>query len=517
MISVSSSFIEKVNSGEIPKIRMLMTLEDSSVEPEWIDDDLIWADSISFSESVSQSGTFEVGAAIINSFNFSLNNFDGVFTDIDFRGATVAPVLYFETDGTPEYVQKGLYYISSHKTSGNVINITAMDAMKLFDNADTTITYPITVQNLISRLCTANGITLATQTIPNGSFVLNAPPTSESSEIMTDRVKLSYACQCIGCFARMDEQGRLVIGWYDFANPVVVTSTFSGKNLWTKPIEITGIKVTIDAADTGEEGGQTEAQTVIYGTDDYLIEISGNPYITTNNVQTVFTNISNNIFNKEFRPGVLPILSNPCLQAGDVLQVTDNITQQTYYIPISTTTYVKSIVQNIDCSISEKDSEDIRPSFVYRTRTSVQSAISQAQAADALARAAQAMAETSGYQPYIVSDKGTAFTVDTDVTLTAVIYDKEMNEVDPDGTMVIYRWWVTKDGIRASYLNGGKQFTIPVDDSLCEFAAGIYFETKDITEGVNPFLLAQRGDAVVLTNRAGTPLSVRAADGVVTS
>ena len=142
---------------------------------------------------------------------------------------------------------------------------------------------------------------------------------------------------------------------------------------------------------------------------------------------------------------------------------------------------------------------------------SVDNAIKQAQQADEIARAAREMAETNGYQPYIVSDKGTAFNADTTANLTAMIYDQEMNEVDPQGTEYIYRWWVTKDGKTSSYLDGGKQITIPVSDSLCDYAAGIYFETKDISEGVNPFLLCNR-NSLVLTNRSGVPLSVRAAE-----
>ena len=88
----------------------------------------------------------------------------------------------------------------------------------------------------------------------------------------------------------------------------------------------------------------------------------------------------------------------------------------------------------------------------------------------------------------------------------------DMNEVDPQGTDVIYRWWVAKDGVRASYLGGGKWIKVPVSDQLCDYAAGIYFETKDISEGINPFLLAKRNDAVILTTRAGVPLSARAAE-----
>lgn len=571
MISASTAFMQKVNNGDIPFVRMQLTT--SSGRTIWLEDGQFWASSVTFSEATSQDGAFSVGDAVIGSFNFSLTNFDRSLDSIDFAGAVVVPFVYFEINGTREYLPKGIFYVASHTTSGNIIRCTAMDGLKLLDQSSTTITYPTTVQTLIQAICTANNITLATQSIPHGDFVLNEPPkdSSGNSTVVTDRQMLSYACQCIGCFAKMNELGYLEVKWYDFENPVSISSTFDGKSLWTAPIAVTGLNIevgngvgaimamSIDAngnvtyvrssqvsdtfwidedenliaqADsgtiyvintsgqlvrTGEEitvpaDDNNDSVNVLYGTDDRVIKISGNPYITLANLVTVCENISNAIFGKFFRPGTLPVLGNPCLQAGDVLQVTDRNTGLVYLMPVTSTSYDKSLTQNVNCAFEQKEDADLRPSASYNMRVSVANAMAQAQAADELAQAAKELAETSGYQPYIISDKGTAFTTDTTATLTAVIYDMEMNEVDPQGTDVIYRWWIAKDGIRASYLDGGKWLTVYVSDTLCDYAAGIYFETKDISEGINPFLLAKRNDTVILTNRAGVPLSVRAAE-----
>ena len=574
MISASAAFMQKVNNGDIPFVRMQLTT--SSGRTIWLEDGDFWGSSISFNEATSQDGAFSVGDAVIGGFSFSLTNFDRSLDSIDFEGAVVVPLIYYPDieDADDRYIPKGVFYVTSHTTSGNIIRCTAMDGLKLLDQSSTSITYPTTVQNLIQTICTANNITLATQNIPHGSFVLNAPPNDSSgnSTVITDRQMLSYACQCVGCFAKMNELGYLEVKWYDFENPVQITTTFDGKSLWTAPIAVTGLNIeagngvgaimamSIDAngnitymrssevsdfftldddgtlyatansgvtytIDTsghlirqGEEivvpatdDGESSIN-VLYGTDDRVIKISGNPYITLANLVTVCENISNAIFGKFFRPGTLPVLGNPCLQAGDVLQVTDRNTGLVYLMPVTSTSYDKSLTQNVNCAFEQKEDADLRPSASYNMRVSVANAMAQAQAADELAQAAKELAETSGYQPYIVSDKGTAFTTDTTATLTAMIYDMEMNEVDPQGTDVIYRWWIAKDGIRASYLDGGKWLTVYVSDTLCDYAAGIYFETKDISEGINPFLLAKRNDTVILTNRAGVPLAVRAAE-----
>ena len=568
MINCSAAFKAKINNGDVPLMRM--QLISANGRTIWLEDGQFWGNSISFSDATSQDGAFTVGSAIIGCFNFALTNFDRSLDSIDFEGAIVIPFVYFDIDGTNEYLPKGIFYVTSHTTSGNIIRCVAMDGLKLLDQSRTSITYPTTVQALVGAICTANGMTLDTVTIPNGNFVLNAP-TDASGEPMnlTDRQMLSYACECIGCYARMNELGHLIIGWYDFENAVNLTTTFDGKSLWTEPIIVTGLRIglgkgggallamSIDAngnvvymrssnvSDTfainsngeliatapsgvtyqivNEElirvGEEIPAPSeddnsnidILYGTDDRVIKISDNPYITQSNVVNVCEIISNKIFATPFRPGSLPLLANPCLQSGDVLRVTDRYANFTYLFPVTSTTYNKQVTQTAVCAFENKEDNDLRPTQSYNMNVSVESAIKQAQEADAIARAAQEMAETSGFQPYIVSSKGTAFTYDTTADLTAIIYDREMNEVDPDGTEYIYRWWITKDGKNGKYLDGGKQITIPVSDALCDYAAGIYFETKPIEEGINPFLLSSRNE-LVLTTRSGVPLSVRAAE-----
>lgn len=573
----STAFMQKINDGDIPLVRMQLVTADGRTI--WLEDGQFWGSGISFSEATSQDGEFCVGSAIIGQFSFSLTNFDRSLDSIDFAGATVIPTLYYEIDGEKQYLAKGVFYVTTHTTSGNIINCTAMDAMKLLDQSQTEITYPITVQNLVNAICIANGLTLDSSTsIPNGDMQIAEPHyDGDDKPVYTDRQMLSYACQLVGCYAKINELGHMVVDWYDFENPIEISTTFDGKSLWTQPIMVTGVQVevgnvtgkyiamSIDAygglnymrssdvsdvfvinekgelvatADSGvtytlvnqelirtaneeeqasgedETAPEAENVTILYGTDERVVKLTENPYITISNVQKVCENISDGIFGIPFRPGTLPVLANPCLQAGDVLRVTDRNSGLVYLIPITSTVYNKVLIQNVICSFENKEDQDLRPNSSYNMRLSVENAIKQAQNADDVARAAQEMAETSGYQPYIVSDKGTAFTRDTSADLTAVIYDKDMNEVDPDGTGVIYRWWITKDGTSAKYLDGGKVITIPVSDALCDYAAGIYFETKDISEGVNPFLLARRGDTTVLTTRSGIPLAVRAAERV---
>lgn len=507
MISVSTAFMQKINNGEIPSIRMQMVTADSRTI--WFENDQLWSEGVSFSEATTQDGSFSVGSAVIGSFSFALNNFNRYLDNVDFAGAVVIPIISF--DGLTENVSKGVYYISKHTTNGNVIRCIALDGMKLFDENRTTITYPTTVQSLVESLCSANNITLATTTIPNGNFVL-AEPLNASGEplVLTDRQKLSYACQCIGCYAKMNNMGELEIKWYDFANPIGVTTTFSGKSLWTLPIEVTGIKVAYEHVTTDNVTEQVE---YLYGTDDRVIKVDGNPYINADNVATVCSNIATPTFNVAFRPGTLPTLANPCLEAGDVLRVTDSASGLVYLIPITSTTYNNDLIQNVTCAFESKEDEDLRPNSNYNLRVSVQNALDQAKAADEAAQAAMDAAQQNGYSLTILSSQGMAFSFDTSADLRAIIYDNEMNEVDPDGEEYMYRWWVAQDASSNRYLDGGKEIVIYIADPLCDYAAGIYYELLEVDRGIFPFSLCNRSSKILRT-RNGKILTARAAERV---
>ena len=423
MISASTSFKERIANGEIPKYRIrLLTAAGVS---SWIENDKLWADGISFSDGTSGSGSFDIGSAIIGSFNFILNNFDGTFDDTDFKGAIVYPYAYFEEDGVMDDIPKGKFYVATHKTTGYIIRCTALDGLKLLDQSDTYIQYPVTVESLIRQVATQNGITVANTSIPDGSKVIADAP----EDTMTDRQKVSYACQISGNFARMTSDGKLYIGWYDTQNPVVINTTFDGKDLWTTPIAITGLsaKITPNADNTPvklmkvpsnttnltiTDTAITKAQItisngsitvvpsslstyytiiggylyrtgeavsaemeVLYGTDTNVLYIEDNPYVTVEDIGDIANAVGARVTGVTIRPGSLPILSDPCIEAGDVLQITDRVTQDVYLFPVTNYSYNRALTQKVTCDFTDVEYDDIRPSIEYDLKRIAQQAV----------------------------------------------------------------------------------------------------------------------------------------------
>ena len=130
MISCSEAFKAKINNGDIPSMRMQLVT--SGGQTFTIEDGMFWGNSISFSHATSQDGAFTVGSAVIGSFTFALTNFDRTFDNVDFSGAVVVPLLYFDINGTREYLAKGIYYITSHVTSGNIIRCLRAGKVEIF-------------------------------------------------------------------------------------------------------------------------------------------------------------------------------------------------------------------------------------------------------------------------------------------------------------------------------------------------------------------------------------------------
>ena len=63
MISASTAFVQKVNNGDVPLMRMQLISQNR--QPIWIEDGQFWGSGISFSEATSQDGAFSVDSAFL--------------------------------------------------------------------------------------------------------------------------------------------------------------------------------------------------------------------------------------------------------------------------------------------------------------------------------------------------------------------------------------------------------------------------------------------------------------------
>ena len=105
------------------------------------------------------------------------------------------------------------------KASANVYKVTAYDRMTLFDKdlstwlRDNQGMFPLTLAELIRKVCTQCGVRLAEGTLndlSNGGYAVRA----FSVDGVTGRKLLQWAAQAAGRFARITADGTLELAWY---------------------------------------------------------------------------------------------------------------------------------------------------------------------------------------------------------------------------------------------------------------------------------------------------------------
>lgn len=246
-------------------------------------------DDFSISDNgYSESGgdDLPLGSALSKTITLSLFNEDGRFSDYDFFYSQIT--LYTEADledGTQERIHEGVFYVTSPVATGEVIEITAYDAMYKANKEFTSqLSYPATTRNLLLEVCAFVGITAADAHFKNEDFQIQSMP-----EKTTARKIIGYIAQ-IAVGNAIIKNGSLSIKSYDFEPLKDVTDGTLYTELPTQnakyhvlseysdyptvgmnPVTITGIRTTKRVNNKDVE--------YLNGTDDYALTIT-NPLIT---------------------------------------------------------------------------------------------------------------------------------------------------------------------------------------------------------------------------------------------
>lgn len=346
MRNLSSKWKEKVNNGM--DVRYLkyadITLTDGTTLNLTSSD--LWENGMSFEDSVSGDNGFDIGSAIINVLNLTINNFDGQYSDYDFDGATVVCYIGLSfDDGTTENIRICTATVVEQPEDETVtIDLTCEDNMRKFDRnySESKLTYPATRGQIVRDACDVCGVTLLTTSFDNDDYIVQVRPDDDA---LTFRQLLQWVAQ-IGCqWMRCDEYGRLCVQWFDVnkTNPQEIRTTYGFTPQHTDVV-ITGIKVT-EYSDSSED----KAGSYISGTEGYVLGISDNKLIRKGDGQTVASMIAEKCVGMQFRPFESQCPTNVALEAGDAITIVDR-NGKTYNTYLTTTTLSPGSGQNISCN-----------------------------------------------------------------------------------------------------------------------------------------------------------------------
>jgi|GEM_PF-1118426 hypothetical protein len=476
MRNLSTEFKEQQNSGNRNYLKYAdFTFTDGSTLS--IADKDLWSNGFKFEDAVSQSGSFDIGAAIVNKLTLQINNFSGKYTDYIWDGARVVCYIGLELSTGIEKIRICTMTVTDAPYQNTaIISLTCEDSMRLFDRdySESKLTYPATRLQIIQDACEVCGVTLQSTRFDNDDFVIQNRPDDSS---ITFRQVIAWVAQ-MGCqWAKCDEYGRLCFGWYEREVPdnfydlvetpwkdvegndildttgeqiITIMQTgitaiqTNGFTPWLYDIEITGVKVT----EYVENSSKNEAKTYQSGKSGYVIEISDNKLIQEGTGEAICKIISDRCVGMKFRPFSTGALTNIAWEAGDTIAISDRNGKQ-YKSYLTSVTLNPGAFEQLECSAKSASRNKQKQ---YSLNQQIQAENNKNLRDERTARE-KALEELS---QRLAESSGTYTTVETQPDGSNIYYlhnKPQLSDSDIIWKMTAEAWAVSTDG--GQHWNGG--------------------------------------------------------------
>lgn len=476
MRKLSTEFKEQQNSGNRNYLKYAdFTFTDGSTLS--ITDKDLWSNGFKFEDAVSQSGSFDIGAAIVNKLTLQINNFSGKYTDYIWDGARVVCYIGLELSTGIEKIRICTMTVTDAPyQSTAIISLTCEDSMRLFDRdySDSKLTYPATRLQIIQNACEVCGVTLQSTRFDNDDFIIQNRPDDSS---ITFRQVIAWVAQ-MGCqWAKCDEYGRLCFGWYEREVPdnfydLVETpwKDIEGKDIldttgaqiitvmqkgitaidtngftpWLYDVEITGVKVT----EYVENSSKNEAKTYQSGKSGYVIEISDNKLIQEGSGEKICQIIADRCVGLKFRPFTTGALTNIAWEAGDTIAISDRNGKQ-YKSFLTSVTLNPGAFEQLECS-AKSVSRNKQKQYTLSQQVQAESKKNLKDERTAREKAIEELSQR------LSESSGTYTTVETQPDGSNIYYlhnKPQLSDSDIIWKMTAEAWAVSTDG--GQHWNGG--------------------------------------------------------------
>ena len=260
----------------------------------------------------------EVGTAVAAEMTVRLNNVNGEYNDIVFEGAELFVEIGIAdwTQDTPtiNWIPCGYFTPDEQPRSMSRITFKALDRMILFDDiVDTTlITLPDTISGLVGQVCTICGVTITDDISGLTNANVSIAELPEAYGNMTYRNIIQWCAGLMATNAWIDWNGELQFTWYDNTTDYELTTEnrFSS-DYYEDDLTVTGVKYT-----------NASGETIISGTDDYAIDLTGNA-LAGQLLATVLPAINTALNGFTYRPFTASVINAPYLWPMDTVGFTD--------------------------------------------------------------------------------------------------------------------------------------------------------------------------------------------------
>lgn len=476
MRNLSTEFKEQQNSGNRNYLKYAdFTFTDGSTLS--ITDKDLWSNGFKFEDAVSQNGSFDIGAAIVNKLTLQINNFSGKYTDYIWDGARVVCHIGLELSTGIEKIRICTMTVTDAPYQNTaIISLTCEDSMRLFDRdySESKLTYPATRLQIIQDACKVCGVTLQSTRFDNDDFVIQNRPDDSS---ITFRQVIAWVAQ-MGCqWAKTDAYGRLCLDWYknevpenfynkaevplkdiegqdilDTTGAQIITTMQTGISAidtngftpWLYDIEITGVKVT----EYVENSSQNEAKTYHSGKSGYVIEISDNKLIQEGSGEKICQIIADRCVGMKFRPFTTGALTNIAWEAGDTIEISDRNGKQ-YKSFLTSVTLNPGAFEQLECS-AKSVSRNKQKQYTLNQQVQAENKKNLKDERTAREKALEELSQR------LAESSGTYTTVETQPDGSKIYYlhnKPQLSDSDIIWKMTAEAWAVSTDG--GQHWNGG--------------------------------------------------------------
>lgn len=363
MINVSNKFKQALLDDKRQfQIEATITLIDDTELT--ITNSELWSQGFEIDTSVSGNNSFDIGGLIIGRMTLVINNIYEDYTQYDFFDADVDVTLTLPfDDGTSESIVFDNFIVDEATDNESQIVLTCLDNAKHFERpySESNLVYPASVDTIVRDACDTCGVPLLTTSIRNGNYVVPARPSSDG---LTFLKVVSWCAQLTGNFARINNHGQLVVGWYDrntydSVNKVNGTEwtitgntakkfhhivSWSSLTVGTDDVTVTGLRVVATSSDNTEFVG-------FYGSEGYVLEVRGNDLIGVSDVQNIANSIGANVVGLKLRTYNGACLGDPTIEASDLAWITDR-KNRSYKTLICGTSFKLGQYQSLYCGAS---------------------------------------------------------------------------------------------------------------------------------------------------------------------
>lgn len=295
--------------------------------------------SIVLKDATSSESSFDIGMCECRELAVKIENLRGRWNMYDYFNARLTLSVSKTLSNHVETILLGKFIVDEPEYCDGHISLNCVDNMMSLNKEIEGILSGTTVGDIVNIICKNNNLTLATSEFHGKDIVLvNLNTTS-----MTYKDLLRYLCEITCNFSRLNGNGELEIKWYDTEHHTYdkddgikniehnLNETFN-----TDDVVITGVRV------------KTSSNSVLYGKDDYVIEIADNPL--TAGSEAVFAEIIGlRCIGMTFRGFTAGTASDITVEAGDPCWVKDK-RGNIYFSHINSVIFTVNDAMSVACN-----------------------------------------------------------------------------------------------------------------------------------------------------------------------